>query len=209
MDDPARLFHLHFAVPDVPAAERALADAGLPPYRRFGRLDGERASLDADEPVPDGFRLRLQNARTGAVDVTLAPGTRLQFDHLGVVVPDVAAVVDRAEDVDWSARDSGGRRSFLATPWRFRVEVVDAAGAVAGDLGSPDVASLASVALRVPDPDRVRSAFETVLGDLPALRFEDAGGDRASIPRFRLDGSAFPGGRTVSVPDALSAPETT
>lgn len=201
MDDPARLFHLHFAVPDVPAAERALADAGLPPYRRFGRLDGEQAALDADEPIPDGFRLRLQNARTGVVDVTLAPSTRLQFDHLGVVVPDVAAVVDRAEDLDWSTRDSGGRRTFLATPWRFRVEVVDAAGAVAGDLGSPAAARLASVALRVPDPDRVRSAFETLLGDLPALTLAERDDDRTSVARFQLEGDAFPDGRTIRVED--------
>lgn len=202
MDDTPALFHLHFAVPDVPEAERTLADLGLPPYRRFGRVDGESVALDADDPVPDGFRLRLQNAQRGAVNVTLAPGSRLQFDHFGVAVSDLEAVVERAEAAGWSTRDSGGRRTFLTTPWRFRVEIVGETSAVARDLGSTETARLDRVELAVSEPEPARTELEAVLGDLPTLRVVEGDGGHAGVPRFRLAGTAFPDGRTVET-DAL------
>lgn len=202
MTQPARLFHLHFNVPAVPAAERALSSVGLPLHRRFGRVDGEQVVLEAADPVPDGFRLRLQNAQCGAANVTLAPGSRLRFDHLGIVVPDVDAVVDRAATEGWSARDSRSLRTFLATPWQFRIEVVAADSDVAADLGSWTTALFEEVVLRVPVPDDVRAGLDAVLGDLSALTVEHGDG-RPSVERFRLGGDAFPDGREVTVADVL------
>lgn len=194
MQSPTRLFHLHFNTPDVSHAENELEAVGLPPYRRFGRVDGEFHALDAADSIPDAFRLRLQNAQRGYVNVTIAPGRRPHFDHLGLCTSEFDAMCDRAEATGWSVRDRDGRRTFVMTPWEFRVELHPDGSDVEDDLGSWNEARFELVDLTVPEANGT-DAFQTVFGDVPGLRIRQ--GDDVHVPRFELAGDAFQGGRTV------------
>lgn len=195
-----RLFHLHYHVTDVERAERVLADVGLPPNRRYGRVDGEAVALDPDEPTPAGFRLRLQDSQRGHVNVTIAPAPARRFDHLGVVTADVETVVGRAESRDgWSTHDRDGRRTFLATPWGFRVELQPADGDVANGLGRWETVRFETVVLAVPVDvvDQVREGLREVLGPVSGLDVASGAPEHVDVPTARLAGEAFPDERTL------------
>ncbi len=189
MHSPTRLFYLHFNTPGVSGAERRLADHGLPLYQRFGHVDGESHALAADDPVPDAFRLRLQNAQRGYANVTIAPGQRPQFDHLGLCTSEFDAMCDRAESAGWSVRDRDGRRTFVMTPWQFRVELHPDGSDVERDLGTWDEAHFERIDLTIPAIEADATTFDAVFGDVPGLEIRQR--DEVDVPRFRLAGSAF------------------
>lgn len=194
MEPPqTRLFHLHYNVPDVPLAERALAELGVPLRRRFGRVRGEQVALDPGESEPEDFRLRLQTHQRGYANFTLAPGRDLRFDHLGFCTSEFEAVVGRAKRRGWSVRNAEGhRRTFAMTPWGFRVELHRDGSAVESSLGDWDRAHLSAVELHVRDPDEVREGLDAVFGDVPGVAVEEGDG-RAFVPRFRFGGDALGG----------------
>ncbi len=200
MQSPTRLFHLHLNTPDVSRAETELDANGLSAYRRFGQVDGEFHVLDSADPIPDGFRLRLQNAQRGYVNVTIAPGRKPHFDHLGLCTAEFDAICDRAEEAGWSVRDRDGRRTFVMTPWGFRVELHPDGSDVEADLGSWDDAHFERVELIVPDAG-ADEEFRAVFGAVPGLVFRE--GDEVGVPAFELGGTAFPGGKTVETEDVL------
>ncbi|WP_158056647.1 hypothetical protein [Halorussus halophilus] len=193
MHHQTRLFHLHFNTPAVASARRALADHGVPLRQKFGHVSGESVVLAPDDEAPEDFRLRLQSHRRGYVDVTLAPGTRPHFDHLGVCTSEFDRVVARAEDVGWSVRDTDGRRPFVMTPWGFRVEVHRDGSDLESSLGDWDSGHLTEVELRVSDPDEVLAGLERVFGDLPELVVAQANdeADRPFVSRFTIAGDAL------------------
>ena len=194
---PTRTFHLHFNTPDVSAAERRLSGLGLPLYRRFGRVDGEFVALDASDEVPAGFELRLQNHQIGYVNVTVAPGRKPHFDHLGLCTEEFGHIVNRVEEAGWSIRDPDGRRPFVMTPWGFRVEVHRDGSDVESDLDDWTDAHLSEIRLAVPDPDTVHEGLADVFGAVPGLTVESGARERAWVPGFRIEGGAVPAGIDV------------
>lgn len=199
-----RLFHLHFNTPDVPAAESALVERGFPLQRRFGRLDGDSASFGPNEPVPDGFRLRLETLQRGYVNVTLAPGRAPRFDHLGLCTAAFDAVLERAREAGWSVRGGAdARRTFVMTPWEFRVEVHPDGGDVESSLGAWSEAHLSDVRLAVPEPDSVREELTAVFGTVPGLVVEQGERERAWVSSFRVEGEAFPDGANLDAAATL------
>ncbi|SIR17951.1 hypothetical protein SAMN05421858_1712 [Haladaptatus litoreus] len=195
MHTPTRLFHLHFNTQDVSGAERRLAEFGLPLNHRFGHVDGESHALDADDSIPEDFRLRLQDAERGYANVTLAPGRESHFDHLGLCTSEFDAICDRAENAGWSVRDRDGRRTFVMTPWGFRVELHPDGSDVENSLGSWDDAHFEAVELTISATDGDETASQTfgsVFGVVPGLEIRD--GEDVWIPRFRLVGDAFSNG---------------
>ncbi|MFC4549605.1 MULTISPECIES: VOC family protein [Halorussus] len=214
-----RLFHLHYNVPDPSAAGRALADEGIPLRRRFGRVRDESVALAPGDPEPEGFRFRLRTHQRGYVNITLAPGRRPRFDHLGLCTRAFDEVLARAERAGWPVRDPDGRRPFVTTPWGFRVELHRDGSDVESSLGDWDDAHLDKVTAVVPNPEAVRDGFADVFGRVPGLvvrgadhlgeigetrrrgtsateRDERTGDARpsAAVPRFRVAGRAFDGG---------------
>ncbi|MFD1512111.1 hypothetical protein [Halomarina rubra] len=202
-DSPARLFHLHVNTPDVAALESWLDSLGVPLRQRFGILDGESVALAPGEDAPDGWRLRLQSHRVGAVDVTLAPGQRRRFDHLGVVTNAFDDVVVRVEATGWSVRDPDGRRPFVMTPWTFRVEVHRADSDVARSIGPREDARLERVEVLVPEDEAesVRSGLPTVFGELPALAVSGGDVERATLGGFTLAGDRVETTGPVALPE--------
>lgn len=191
-----RLFHVHYQVPDLRHAEAVLEAGGLAPHRRYGHIGGTSRSLRADEPTPEGFRLRLQDAQCGSANVTIAPGPRLEFDHVGVVTTEFDAILARARDREWYVNEDD-HRTFLHAPWEFRVEIQSNDGAVASSLGPESAGRFASVVLAVPRPEPVRAGLDAVLGDVPSFSVERSRSDRPTVTRMTLAGDAVPADRPI------------
>ena len=192
------LFHLHFNTPNVDTAAERLDSIGVPLRRQFGSVRGEGAALEPGESAPDGFRFKLQVHQRGAVNVTVAPGQRPRFDHFGLVVDDISTVFERSRAREWSVRENP-RRSFVMTPWGFRVEVNDRDGEVAGELGDERDAAIESFTLHV--PEGAPSAVTDVFGDVPALDLREDSGVRAEA--FTLVGDSV-SGEPVDVQELLA-----
>ncbi|KAB1196736.1 MULTISPECIES: VOC family protein [Haloferax] len=189
MDVPY-VFHLHYHVPDVDYAASVLSAHGIEPAERFGSVDGESLALSAADTPPEPFRLRLQTNRGGVADVTLTPGPRLDFDHFGVVVEDASAVVERARERDWSVTENE-RRSFLLTPWGFRIELQTPESDVLSELESPADCRFTEVTLAVPVEarDAVSRTLQAVLGDVQNLRVSPVRGPDPGVREALLDGA--------------------
>lgn len=200
-----RLFHLHFNTPDVDAVETALSDAGFPLHRRFGRIDDDFVALTPDDPIPSGWRFHLETLQRGYVNVTLGRGTRFRFDHLGLYTRGFDAAIDRAEHTGWPVRDPEGRRPFVMTPWRFRIEIHPEGDDVERELGDWSTAHLEEVTLVVSDGGGVRRGLETVIGSVPGLMIRSGDVDRARVTSFTVVGDAFPDAVTVDVPSLVEA----
>ena len=183
------VFHLHYHVPNVDYASSILRTHGITPAARFGSRGDESVSLSPDEPVPADFRLRLQTNRGGTADVTLTPAPRVDFDHFGVVVADVSTVVGRASDRGWSVTENE-RRTFLVTPWGFRVELQGTDSDVVAELGSPTDCQFSGVTLAVPVEVRehVSRTLRAVVGDVSNLRVVPVRGTSVGVREARLDG---------------------
>lgn len=165
------LFHLHFNTPNVSEAADRLARAGVRLQRRFGSVRGDGIALDPGDRTPDEFRLKLQVHQYGAVNITLAPGRQPRFDHFGLRVAKTEDIRNHAESHGWSVR-SNERRTFVMTPWNFRVEIHPPTADVVTELGSPDTAHLENVALVLPAATTTRELLEEVFGPIPELEIE-------------------------------------
>lgn len=171
------LFHLHFNTPDVEGAAERLAQIGINLRQRFGSIHGEGVSLSPGEEIPEEFRFKLQVHQRGYVNITLASGQRHRFDHLGLIVEDFESILDRAESSGWSVRQNE-RRTFIMTPWGFRVEVHPLDGDAAAELGDFKEAHIEDAILCLSDGDAVRQEFDDVFGDIPQLQIERGEGTR-------------------------------
>ena len=196
---PTRLFHLHYNTPDVGQLESALETAGLPLYRRFGWAEDDLLALSPTDPVPAGWRLYVETLQQGYANLTLGLGGRFRFDHLGIYASEFDAIVERAEAAGWSVRDKDGRRPFLTTPWRFRIEIHPEGDDVEGELGCWADAHLEEIRLVVPDAAPVRRGLDAVLGPVSGLVVEEGEATRPIVPRFTLGGTRFPDRPVVNV----------
>ena len=192
------LFHLHFNTPNVSEAADRLSEAGVPLQRRFGSVRGEGTSLTPEEEPPDDFRLKLQVHEYGAVNITLAPGQRPHFDHLGLAVSDLEGTMDRVKEHGWSVR-SNERRTFVMTPWQFRVELHPETGDVVRELGDSGEAHLEDVSLQVPDANGAREAFNEIFHPLSELNIGDS--ENPGVESFSI--AAQQGNQQIDVANLL------
>lgn len=197
------LFHLHFNTPDLAGAANQLENEGIQLQRRFGSVRGDGVALGPDDTEPDGFRLKLQVHQYGAVNITLAPGKRPNFDHIGLRVESIEDISDRAAARDWSVR-SNDRRTFVMTPWDFRVEIHSSTAGVVTALDSPALAHIDDVIFCLPDATVAREELEEVFGQISQLRI--VSGEGPWIDSFRI--ASEQSDSTISVQPLLSNQET-
>jgi hypothetical protein len=70
------------------------------------------------------FAFRIIEMVKGQTNVTFGQGKRDTFDHIGVLVnkEEYGCIVGRAAELDWAVNE-GERRTFISTPWKFRIEL--------------------------------------------------------------------------------------
>lgn len=121
------LYHVHFEVPDVAAAEAELGRQGFSVKARFGYIGREHRRFEPDEPL-DGARLRLSELERGAVNVVLMPSRfpERRLGHFGIAVsPDErAAVLGRAAELDLRTKPDEVR-SFVGIDRQLQLELSD------------------------------------------------------------------------------------
>lgn len=122
------LFHVHFEVDDVAAAERELERDGFALHARFAYVGREPRRFEPDEPL-GGARLRLSELEQGAVNVVLMPSRfpERRLGHFGVTADpsEHAAVLERAGGLGLRSTPDEVR-SFVELDRQLRLEISDA-----------------------------------------------------------------------------------
>lgn len=129
------LFHVHFEVNDVPAAEAELEREGFALRARFAYVGREPRRFEPEEPL-DGARLRLSELEQGAVNVVLMPSRfpERRLGHFGVTAEadEHAAVLARADELGLRSRPNEVR-SFVELDRQLQLELSDAGRYSYGD----------------------------------------------------------------------------
>ncbi|WP_370294783.1 hypothetical protein [Rossellomorea marisflavi] len=101
------------------------------------------------------------------MNITFGQGKRDRFDHIGFLVDDREhnEVLKNAALLGWRV-DEGERRTFISTPWRFRVELQRRKEAVRSEA----FPSLARLELNIDRPGRL-----SALAELLGVEAEDKG----------------------------------
>lgn len=192
-----RLFHLHYHVPDIDYAERVLSEQGLPLHTKLGLVDGEMVTFQPDEKIPEEVRFRLQDSQRGYANVTLTAGKRVQFEHIGIITTKFDSILNRAEEAGWYIHGLDKLRTFLTTPWGFRIEIHPEGNQVEESLGSWEDARFAEIVLTVSDAEAVRKGINSVIGSIPGLTIRNKTHERPQVPQATLTGREFPEEQTI------------
>lgn len=122
------LFHYHFWTPYVEETENFYLENGFRISQRIGKYNGDFQAFNP--PLTwDDFRekkilFRIIEARKGAVNITFGFGKKIRFDHIGFLVSEEEQgnICRNAAKMNWEV-DKGERRTFITTPYNFRIEL--------------------------------------------------------------------------------------
>jgi ribosomal protein S18 acetylase RimI-like enzyme len=154
------LFHWHYWTPRLEEVERFYLGQGFEVRQRMGRESGEWKNfgppLDWEDFRERSILFRIIEMVKGEVNVTIGQGKKDQFDHAGFAVSgeELEAIRIRAEQTGWSV-SSNGKRTFLTTPWAFRIELIKK---------KLDVSPVCEMHLRLPNKEEWIPGLAYVLG---------------------------------------------
>lgn len=159
-----KCFHYHWWTDKVEEMEAWYRGIGFETRQRIGRANG--VMRDFNPPLEwadfrqEEVQFRIIEMMQGQVNITFGQGKRDRFDHIGFLVNDLEhdEVLKNAALLGWRV-DEGGRRTFISTPWRFRVELQRRKEAVRSEA----FPSLARLELNIDRPVRL-SALAELLG---------------------------------------------
>lgn len=122
------LFHYHFWTPYVEETEKFYIENGFRVSLRTGKYKGDFQTFNP--PLMwDDFRekkiiFRIIEVRKGLVNITFGYGKKIMFDHIGFFVSkeDQNEICKNANELNWKV-DRGERRTFITTPYDFRIEL--------------------------------------------------------------------------------------
>lgn len=122
------LFHYHFWTPHVEETEKFYVDNGFHIFQRVGKYDGDFQTFNPPLTWND-FRekkilFRIVEVRKGNINITFGYGKKIMFDHIGFLVTESEQnkICKNAESMNWEV-NSGDRRTFINTPYKFRIEL--------------------------------------------------------------------------------------
>lgn len=122
------LFHYHFWTPYIEETERFYVDHGFRIFQRIGKYQGDFMNFDPPL-IWDDFReknilFRIIEARQGSINITFGYGKNSKFDHIGFLVSETEkeVICKNAVKLNWTV-DKGERRTFITTPYSFRIEL--------------------------------------------------------------------------------------
>jgi hypothetical protein len=190
------LYHVHFDVANVQAAEAEWEERGFAVVARFGYVGKEHRRFDPEtgwnELAELGVRLRLVELERGAVNVVLMRSRfpELRLGQIGFATTDEEqrATLERAASAGARVRN-GGFRSFVSSGQRFDFELTAHERHEYG-LDALDELRLERVVVRCADPGKARDLARIVTGD-EAERLEFVAGSKgfAELASWSLSGS--------------------
>ncbi|WP_426353583.1 hypothetical protein [Exiguobacterium sp. R-39] len=134
------LFHYHLWTPFVEETERFYQQLGFQVTQRIGRYEGAFTSfdppLDWDDFREQPILFRIIEMKRGAINMTFGYGKKVMFDHIGFLVTeaDRLQILGRAEAVGLTVQ-ANERRTFIQTPFGFRIELQTHPDAVQSETG--------------------------------------------------------------------------
>ena len=173
-----QLFHYHWWTPKVEEMERAYHDLGFETVQRVGRVNGEMQTFNPPKQWEDfkgkDITFRIVEMVKGQSNITFGYGKRDQFDHIGILVDEeeYVEVIRRAEELMWRVSE-GERRTFILTPWKFRIELQKRKDVVKEQMET----ILTSIQLHLPFKDRHPEQIGTLLN----LAMHHSGGGKGIV----------------------------
>jgi catechol 2,3-dioxygenase-like lactoylglutathione lyase family enzyme len=167
------LFHYHLVTSRIrETEERYLAKLGFALVARHGRVGEKPVSYEPGTSWEEldrlGFRLRLTELERGAVNVVVQPGhwTVPRIDHVGVALEEdeFREVLGRATLLGRRVQEHGGRRTFVATPAGYRLEIHPPRDWIEQLLGAADDFRLVELRLLADSPQEKAHALAELLG---------------------------------------------
>ncbi|MGM0751631.1 MAG: hypothetical protein ACQET6_06830 [Bacillota bacterium] len=123
-----QLFHYHWWTDRPEEMERFYRQSGFRTTLRVGRYNGEMHTfnppLNWEDFRDKDIRFRIIEMVKGQTNLTFGHGKKDMFDHIGFLVTDTeySGIIERAGKLQWKV-DEGERRTFISTPWKFRIEL--------------------------------------------------------------------------------------
>ncbi|MGE6753829.1 hypothetical protein ACQKFO_10295 [Rossellomorea sp. NPDC071047] len=123
-----QLFHYHWWTDKPEEMETFYQQSGFETTLRVGRHNGEMHTfnppLNWEEFRDKDIQFRIIEMVKGQTNITFGHGKKDMFDHIGFLVTDTeySEVLERAEELQWKVNE-GERRTFISTPWKFRIEL--------------------------------------------------------------------------------------
>jgi hypothetical protein len=191
------LYHVHFDVADVQAAEAEWEERGFGVVARFGYVGKEHRRFEPEteweELAELRVRLRLVELERGAVNVVLMrsrfPELRLGQVGFATSAAEQRAALDRAQAAGARIRN-GGFRSFVPSGQRFDFELTAHERHEYG----PDALEelrLEELVVRCADPEKADALARVVAGDeAQRLRFVPGSAGFAELASWTLGGRA-------------------
>ncbi|MTH54876.1 hypothetical protein GKZ89_15850 [Bacillus mangrovi] len=147
------LFHYHYWTPHVEETEKFYRENGFRISQRVGRYQGEfqefNPPLEWNDFREKNILFRIIEARRGAVNITFGFGKKVMFDHIGYLVTpeNHDRICKNARNMGWDVQVSE-RRTFIATPYSFRIELQTSKDAIDGITEEAELQKLTIVTKR-------------------------------------------------------------
>ncbi|MDN4525629.1 hypothetical protein [Fictibacillus fluitans] len=123
-----KLFHYHFWTNRVEETENYYRKLGFTVAARYamekGTVTPYHPPLEWKDFRENALIFRIIEVRRGKVNITFGAGKKPIFDHIGYLVneEELAQICNRADVMGWKA-ETGARRTFIFTPYRFKIEL--------------------------------------------------------------------------------------
>lgn len=124
----AELFHYHWWTNDVEQMEQFYEQLGFEVFLRAAKVDGEMKKFNPpltwDDFRNEEIKFRTIEMRNGRTNITFGNGKKNIFDHIGFLVnlDEYQSLIRNARSLKWTI-DEGEKRTFVMTPWKFRIEL--------------------------------------------------------------------------------------
>jgi len=143
------LFHYHFWTPHLEETEKFYVENGFRTSLRTGKYQGEYQTfnppLEWDDFRNKPITFRIIEVRRGAMNITFGFGKKVMFDHIGFLVTKKEKELDKichnARSMNWPV-NTNDRRTFIGTPYGFRIELQSNADSIDGTRSSEKMEGL-------------------------------------------------------------------
>lgn len=168
-----QLFHYHLVTSKVRDVEaRYIGKLAFTLVARYGRIADDTTTFEAgtswEELDQIGFKLRLSELERGAVNVVVQPGQWAlpRVDHIGLALDEdeFEETLDNAARRDLRVQEHGGRRTFVATGFGYRLELHPPREWLEDLLEGQSELQLAELHLRADDPQGKADVLADILG---------------------------------------------